>query len=155
MWAKVLTEERLPWQPNRKRGNLARGNQVLQTTLQSASVNAPPSCTSSAEGLTGSPWTTGFKQKQRFSEGKNHRRPRRQSGRSSVSRARKRDTNFCIPLLLWWSQSSVVYVTASVVIPKQTAGIMSTVRVLLWSQSAITRPAPLRFAISKTEDSVA
>jgi len=71
------------------------------------------------------------------------------------SHARKRDTNSCIPLLLWWSQSSVVYVTASVVIPKQTAGIMSTVRVLLWSQSAITRPAPLRFAISKTEDSVA
>src|SRR5271169_7199995 len=64
----VLIEEGIPWQPSRNLGDLSHRNRSLRTTLRRKSACAPISCTRSAEGLTGTAWTTGSKRKQRFSE---------------------------------------------------------------------------------------
>src|SRR5271169_4547205 len=61
-------EEEIPWRRSQNLGNLCHTSQGLRTTSRKKSAHVPTSCTRSAEGLTGTAWTTGSKRKQRFSE---------------------------------------------------------------------------------------
>ena len=63
--------------------HLAHRSLPNRATTRNAFVNAPPSCTSSAAGLTGSRWTTGSKRRPRYWEHRSNGRSKRQRGRRS------------------------------------------------------------------------